>query len=371
MAVSITNASDLNDKKIRSLVAKEYINGNPFRWAMGTSENDIIQTEVNTGKGVGDTIIFNLLNAFDPSKVKRGSQMLEGSEQDLVYNTDSVIVDYVRYAGKVEQAKLVKARTPVQVVELLRPQIIDAQTQILRDDILEAFTADYITIEASAGAGGALVGSATSPNRTRVLFGAADSNYNATFATGMGAIDSTTDKLDLAMVRIARQKALNVAAFSNATSSRKIRPFRIMDENNALVETFVMWLDPIAATHLSADSEFKDLRDTARSNEVALPYFNGSKYLGKAEGTMFYIIEELTKVGVLTAGDSTTAVATNLFTGAQAMGVGVADFGSFAERDIDYKMHLGVGHTIIRGITRLDFDSVENGVVFVYSSQVV
>lgn len=369
--VPITNASDLNDKQIRTQVAKEYINGNPFRWAMGESASDIIQTQVNTSKGAGDTIVFNLLDAFDPSKVKRGDEMLEGSEVDMKYNTDKVVVDYVRYAGKVEQAKLVRARTPVEVVELLRPQIIDAQTQILRDEIIEKFLEGYIDIEATEGAGGSINAADTSPNRTRVLFGAADTNYNATLSTALGTIDSAADKLSLAMVRIARQKALNVAAFSAGTSSRKIRPFRVMDTNNALVETYVMFLDPIAATHLSADTEFQNLRDDMRSNQISLPFFNGSKFLGEAEGTMFYVIEELTKVGDLDAGATSSAVATNLFCGAQAIGLGIADAGSFADREMDYGMHVGVGHTIIRGTKRLDFDGVENGVVFVFSSQVV
>ena len=369
--IPITNASDLNDKQIRTQVAKEYINGNPFRWAMGTEASSIIQTQVNTSKGAGDTIIFSLLDAFDPSKVKYGNEMLEGSEVDVKFNTDRVTVDYVRYAGKVEQKQLVNARTPVEVVGVLRPQIIDAQTQILRDEIIGAFTAGYLTIETTEGAGGALVASASSPHRTRCLFGAVDGNYNATLSNAMGTIDSAADKLSLAMVRIARQKSLNVAAFSNGVSSRKVRPFRVMDTNKALVETFVMFLDPISATHLSADTEFQNLRDTARSNQISLPFFNGSKYLGEAEGTMFYVIEELTKVGDLDAGASSTAVAVNLFCGAQAMGIGIADAGSFAERKMDYEMHVGVGHTIIRGTKRLDFNSIENGVVFVFASQVL
>jgi len=369
MAVPITSASDLNDKKIRTLVAKEYINGNPFRWAMGSSENDIIQMEVNLEKGAGDKIIFNLLNAFNPANVKRGSEQLEGSEQDLKYSTDSVTVDYVRYAGKVEQAKLVRARTPLEVAGLLRPQITDAQTQIYRDDIIKQFASGYLDIETTAGAGSTIDSGDTSPDRTRMLAGATDSNYSSTLSTALGNVDSTADKLSLAMVRIARQKALNVAKFSAGNTTRKIRPFRVVDQNDALVETFVMWLDPISATHLSADAEFKALRDDRRTNGISLPYFNGAKFLGEAEGTMFYIIEELTKIGHLTAGASSSSVAVNLFTGAQAIGVGIADFGEFAERDMDYKMHIGVAHTIIRGIKRLSFDSVDNGVVFVFASQ--
>lgn len=371
MTVPITNASDLNDKQIRTQVALEYINGNPFRWTMGTQASDIIQMQVNTRKGAGDTIVFNLLDAFDPSKVKRGSEMLEGNEVDPKFNTDKVVVDYVRYAGKVEQQALVNARTPLEVVGVLRPQIVDAQTQVLRDEIIAEFLEGFIDIETTDGAGGSINVADTSPDRTRSLFGATDANYNATLSTALGNIDSPTDKLSLAMVRIARQKALNVAAFSNGDTTRKIRPFRVMDANNALIETYVMFLDPISATHLSADSEFKDLRDDGRTNQISVPFFNGSKYLGEAEGTMFYIIEELTKVGDLDAGATSSAVATNLFCGAQAMGIGIADAGEFADREIDYKMHIGVAHTIIRGTKRLDFDGLANGVIFVFATQVI
>ena len=352
MTVSITNASDLNQKDILKQSFREYIDGNTLRWLMGTTSDAVIQLKQDESKGRGDTIYFNLVDAFDPTKAKRGDEQLEGNEVDLKFHTDSVTIDYVRYAAKVEQKELVNARTPVEVVGLLKPQLLDAKAQTMRDDII-----DSAAITAT-------------PNRTRVLFGSDESgNYNATLATALANVDATNDKMSLAMAKTAKRKALNIAAYSGDVTSRRVRPMRIVQEGQPNIQDkFVMLLDPISADHLQADTEFKDLRDDMRKNDISAPFFDGSRYLGEADGIMFYMVPDLTRIASADGGASSTRVAHNLLLGAQAFAVGIGLAGKFSGKEMDYGLHMGISHTAIYGTKMLKFDGIENGVVHVFAT---
>ena len=350
MSEPILTGSGLNNKDIVVPAFKEYRNGNPFAWAMGNNENAIIQEKLDTSKGRGDTIYFSLRDAFDPANAITGNSQVEGNEQDLTYNEDSVTMDEINHAGKVERRHIVNVRTPLQVVEALRPTILDMASERLRNDLIDSAAV-----------------SAT-PNRTRVLFGATDGNFNATLATALANVDSSADKMSADIVRLARLKALNVAKASNGTSTRKIRPFKVKMANGALVETYVMFLDSMAANDLQQDTDFKDLRDDARRNEISIPLFNGAKYLGMVHGVMCYEIEELDRIDSDAGGASNIRVAHNLLCGAQAFGVGVSLPGRLAAKEFDYGRHVGMNYQVIRGIKMLKFDSIEQGVVHVYTS---
>ncbi|MFN7834835.1 MAG: DUF4043 family protein [Burkholderiaceae bacterium] len=349
MAAPITNASALNNKTILREAAAEYINGNQFRPFMGEAPTNIVQTVMNTEKGAGDTIHVPFLDALDPAAARTGAQQVEGNEEDLVFASDSVTVDYVRHATKVELHKLVDVRTPIRVLEQLRPMLTDVAAQRLRNDIIDA------------------CGVTASPNRTRALFGAVDTNYNAALATALQNVDNTADKLSVGMIRLAKAKAQNIASVSLGVVSRKIRPFKMKMANGAVSQMYVMFVDSVAAIHLKNDADFKDLRDDNRTNELSTPYFDGSKYLGMVDGVLVYEIEELTRIESPTGGASSTRVAHNLLCGAQAVAVGVANLGYFAEETMDYQHHKGVCYAIIRGTKMLQWNGVETGVVHVWS----
>ena len=138
MSEPILTGSGLNNKDIVVPAFKEYRNGNPFAWAMGNNENAIIQEKLDTSKGRGDTIYFSLRDAFDPANAITGNSQVEGNEQDLTYNEDSVTMDEINHAGKVERRHIVNVRTPLQVVEALRPTILDMASERLRNDLIDS-----------------------------------------------------------------------------------------------------------------------------------------------------------------------------------------------------------------------------------------
>jgi len=368
MSVPITSASDLNSRDILLETYKVYINGNQLRWLMGRTTDSVIYMKEDFSKGRGDTTTFSLSNAFKPVGVRRGSQMIEGSENNIELLTDQVTVDYVNYAGILEQVDLVNVRTPLEIVGLLKPQIIDAHTQILRNEILDSAGAGLLTVIDNADGTSTTtpVAGAASPNRTRVLFGADDANYNAAFAAGMLTVDAAADKLSVSMLRNARFKALDVTEFSGGVKSRKMRPFRIVDDNNAIQEKYVLLVDAIGAAQIRQDVEFKDLRDLDRENSVALPFFNGSKFLGEVEGAMIYLVEELNRIQGTGMGAAGKNVSHALYCGAQAFGVSIAKAAEFQERKIDYGTHLGVNLQTIRGTKMLKFGGVESSVLHIF-----
>lgn len=353
MPAPITNASALNNKTILAQAAAEYINGNQFRPFMGEAATNIIQMVMNTEKGAGDTIHIPFLDALDPAAARTGAQQVEGNEEDLVLASDSVTVDYIRHATKVEQHKMVDVRTPVRLLEQVRPMLADVAASRLRNDIIDACNVT------------------ATPNRTRALFGAVDTNFNATFATALANVDGTADKLSVDMIRLAKMKAQNIASGSAGVLSRKIRPFKMKMANGAISQMYVMFVDSVAAIHLQKETEFKELRDSDRLNELSAPYFDGSKYLGMVAGVLLYEIEELNRIESAAGGAGSTRVAHNLLCGAQAVAVGVADLGYFADETFDYGHHKGVCYAIIRGTKMLQWGGVETGVVHVWSHGVL
>lgn len=355
MVETVTNASDLNSPDIRKQAFQEYTTSQELAWLMGANEMAPIQMRVKTGKGSGDTITCSIANAFDESSVRTGTQVLAGNEVDLVLNDDSVTINYVRFAAKVDSKDLVNLRTPVEFVGLIRPSILDTMARRLRNDIIDAAAVT------------------ASPVDKRALFGATEANYDATLATALANVDATADKMSLAMIRTAK----NMARTTSTDATRKLRPYKMKMNNGAYMESFVLLVDGFGAQQLQADTEFQDLRDDARNNEVAMPYFNGSDYLGKVDGVMVYRVNELSRINHAGAGASSIDVSHALFIGAQAFLVAFGETGKFNEvdsnsaADTDYGRHMKVGYTTIRGVKALKFDNgagtdIENGIIHVF-----
>lgn len=361
MAAPISTASDLNNKKIRAQAFKEYINMNPFRPFMGRTRGDnanpapVIHVEQDTRKGVGDTIYFPFLEAVDHTTFKTGNQQLEGNEKDLTFRSDSVTVRLVRDGVKVEEHLISDKRTPVDLLGEMRPQLMDMATQQLRDEIIDAAALS------------------TSPNRTRVLFGATDGNYNATLATALANVDVTDDKMSVRIIRTLKRKAKNIASASNGTSTRKIRPMKVMTRNGGMEEMYVLFLDPVAAEHLKQDNEYKQLMDDGRSNLIAQNSFiNYNKFLGVVDGVMLYEIEEMERIDSDAGGASSTRVAHNLFCGAQAWGLGVAEPIFFTTDSRDHDLIRAMGYGEVRNVTVLQFSDgstdIEHGMIHCFTT---
>tara|TARA_R100000951_G_scaffold7417_1_gene7074 strand:+ start:5853 stop:6929 length:1077 start_codon:yes stop_codon:yes gene_type:complete len=355
MTEVVTNASNLNSPDILKQAFQEYTTSQELAWLMGGSEMAPIQMRVKTGKGSGDTITCSIANSFDEASVRTGTEVLAGNEVDLVLNDDSVTINYVRMAAKVDSKALVNLRTPVEIVGLIRPSIIDTMARKLRNDII-----DSAAVTAS-------------PVDKRALFGATEANYNATLATALANVDATADKMSVEMIRLVK----DMARETSTDAPRKLRPYKARMNNGAYMETFVLLVDGKGARQLQADADFKELRDDSRNNEIAMPYFNGTDYIGQVDGVMVYRVNELARIKHAAAGASGIDVSHALFLGAQAFMVAFGETGQFNDvnpnsaADTDYGRHMKVGYTTIRGTKMLKFDNgagtdIENGVIHVF-----
>lgn len=357
MTIIVPNSSDLNQKKVLKSAFQEWTTSHELAFLMGTNEDAVIQTKIDTSKGSGDTMFFSLMGAFPTSGVVKGSTNLAGNEMDTTLYSDSVVINYARSAAQFEQSSLVNLRTPIEIMNTLRPRLLDVMARKLRDDIL-------LTAKVTA-----------TPNRSRVLFGAVDSNFNATFATALGNIDSTDDKLTVAMLNTAIDKARNVGAASADVTSRLIRPMTVKMDNGAMMRTYVFLVGAAGARQLQSDTDWVALRDDNRKNDISMPFFNGNDYLGMVDGAMVYRVDAIDDVLLESgAGASSINVSHALLCGAQAFAVGIGQTGEFVvgtgATDTDYGRDFKIGYNTIRGETMLTFDGVEQGVVHVYHSAV-
>lgn len=353
MADIVTNASNLNQPKVLKSAFETFVTSQELAPFMGSGEDAIIQRQVRVGKGAGDTTYFSLRGILPTSAIVSGTTQLEGAETQQELFDFGIVVDNKRSATVVPNRKLTDLRTPIALVEYMRPLLLDQHARALRDDIIA--TADVTA----------------TPNRTRVLFGADDANYNATLATALATVDATNDKLSVAMIRTAVDKARNVASVSGGVESREIRPSSFKTINGALQRSYVLWVDAEGARQLQADSEFKELRDDTRSNMISMPYFNGQDYLGMVEGVMVYRIDAMSALTKAAAGAAGIDVGHAVLCGAQAFGLSFGNVGSFEKSDnTDYNFNAKIGYHVIRGQEMFTFDTgagaVEQGVVHLF-----
>lgn len=356
MTVPVTTSSNLNQPTVLKRAFQEFVTSNDLAVFFGAGEDAAIQMKIDTSKGRGDTVYFSLMAALDTANIVSGSTNLAGNEQDITLYEDGVTIDWKRAGVKVEHRKLVDLRTPVEIVRFMRPLILDQMARGLQQDIIDS--ADVTA----------------TPNRTRVLFGATDANYDATLATALANIDSTNDKLTVDMIYKAVDKARNLASASGGVTSRKIRPIKVQMKSGARMETYALLVDGIGARQLKSDPEFQELRDTDMKNEIAQAYFTGHNFLGAVDGVMIFRVDDLSRLVKAGAGAGTPAIDVShaLLIGAQAFAVAFGLTGEFVvgtgATDTDYGRDDKIGYNTIRGQKMLSFNSVEQGVVHIFHS---
>lgn len=358
MTVSVTTSSNLNQPEVLSRAFKEFTTSHELAFLMGTGEDSAIQMKYKDGKGSGDKIYFSLIESHATSTVIDGSTNLAGNETSMVLRDFSVTLDYRRKAVAMEQRRLVDLRTPVEIFDAIRPCILDVLARKTRDAILA-------TAKVTA-----------TPHRTRVLAGAVDSNFNATFATMLANVDATDDKLSVNMINLALDKARNVPDASNSLSSREIRPINFKLENGAMIREYVLLVDAIGAKQLLADTDFTALRDDQRKNAISMPYFNGHDYLGEVSGVMVYRVNALSNLVESSAGAASINVSHALLLGAQAFAYAVGLAGEFVvgegATDTDYGRDYKIAFNTIVGEGMITFSDgstdIENGLIHIYHS---
>ena len=190
-------------------------------------------------------------------------------------------------------------------------------------------------------------------NSDRFLFGAAKSNNSSNdHSASLANIDNTTDKLDGAMVSLAKRMA--------QTADPHIRPFK----TKVGEEWFVLFVNPLAMRDFRADTAVISALESGWARQVSdefaasggNPLFRGGDILWDG-----VIVTEIPEMPVLT--ESTIDVSANFLCGAQSLAKGFARRSNITTQKTDYKFKEGVALDEMRGITKIIYTHPESGKV--------
>lgn len=350
---SVLTAHGVSQEQWESRVMTEYLRQSFWPRFSGESDNAIIQTKTRLTSSPGDAINIPIRSQLKGGVVT-GSNKVEGQEGRIEFYNQRILIDNDNVSVRMDNVPMVNQRVSFSALDSMRSAITDARQ--LRTD-------DRITTALSDTSLGRV--------RGRYLYGALDSNWNATHATALTGLDNTDDKMTTSIVGIARRKA---ELAKNATA--KIRPMRInLGAQNGVQTWFIIVMHTLCARDLTKDDATwrqPMLLIPSMSNSQN-PIFTGSTFLGGFDGVLYYKWE-----GIL-LGSSSIQYAHNLFLGAQAAAAVWGQFGRFKDWSWNYGEDVGLKHHEINNFSKLVFDrnaidsgvsNEDNGVVNVFTAAV-
>ena len=340
--IEILTDNGLTQEQWDDQLFTEYLAELQWKHFMGKGPTAIIQVKEELTKEDGDAITIGMRGRLTGGRVD-GNGTGIGNEGTLDFFNQRITIDNYRRLVRIRNVRMSNKRVGFNVLEQAKLALEDEAAQDLNADITDA-----------------LCDTASGRVRGRYLYGAADSNWNATHATALANIDSTNDRLTTDAIEIMKRKAV-----IPVNALVKIRPMKVKSGKN--VEN---WFCGHFHTY-----NFRDLRkyDAAwvnahlnippQSNEMS-PLYTGAWFKGAWEGVLMYEYDQMPLDA--TAGASSIQVSHGLVLGAQAAAVVWGQRSKFGEEDIDVKHTKVYELHEIRGIQKLVFNRStpeDNGVV--------
>jgi len=322
----------------------EYVQESVFRPYMGTSETSVIQLNEDLTRKKGDKFTFALLNRLTNEPVL-GNATLEGNEEDLSSRSFELTVDMRRNAVKVP--KMEQQRSAIDLREGARSALKVWSMEDLRNSVIASmYSIDGVAFGSTSAA---QRNTWSANNAGRVLYGATVSNYSATFATAMATLDTTNDRATLAILRLAKRRALTAGGIAGVP---KIRPIEVSGGKRVLVA----FCAPLVFRDISAALEQTN-RD-AMERGMANPVFTGADLY--YDGIVYKEVDDMpvlaanATIGGVAVGN--TVQASPIFLcGAQAVGVAYAQRSRTVTKDFDFDSKYGVAVEEIRGIGKMRY----------------
>lgn len=348
--VEVLHANGLTQTQWEKSIFKEYLQHTRWKLFASTGSDAIIQIKENLMKESGDSITIGLRGRLVGGRVD-GAAKGAGNEGTLSFYNQNITVDMYRRLVKMENVAMSNQRVSFDVLVQAKEALEDEVAIDFDDDITDALTVV-----------------STGHVQGRYLYGSLEANYSATHATGLSAVDSTTDMLTTRLIARAKRKALHPL-----NAAAKIRPVRVKVGKNQ-EEWFVFMGQTYAIRDLTENDaawQNKLLNLTPQASMSDSPFFTGSFFKGSHEGVLIYEQDSLPlEVGL---GAGSIDVAHNLFLGAQAGAVCWAQRSKFAEDDMDVHHDRIYEISEIRGIAKLLFNRTtpeDNGIIHVFTSAV-
>jgi len=341
-------------------INREFVRQNMFSPYMSTSLTAIIRIKQELTEG-GEQMNIPLVTKLRGKG--KGSGTLVGNEEKIDNYGMRLYVDWARHAVTTKKSE--QQKDSADIFGEAKPLLSEWGIERQRDDLIAAFMSlpsesapDGLGSDDGQTVNGILYENAIAAqkdtwnvsNVDRVLYGVAVGNYNATHATALANVDTTSDKLSAAIITLAKRRAMNAVP--------AIKPYKTDDG----YEYYVMFVGSNAFRDAKADPLIYAANKDARSREgdgmKKNPIFQ--------DGDLIYdgvIIRQVPEVSMyvtqvwttlITAGNSGSRVEPAFLCGQQAavLGWGQMAKPTFRKED-DYGFIKGVGTEMCYGAAKM------------------
>lgn len=351
-----------------------YVRTSGFMPYMGRGESAIIRVLRDLSTQAGSSIIVPLILELSGRGVQ-GAEVLEGNEEEMLDFGDQVRINWIR--NGVVVPKSTSFKTEIDLLNAARErlrtwskvQLRTAIINVLKSIIVPGTTdtdgnplADTAVLyEASTAA---QRNTFLTNNADRMLFGNLYANSSSlNWATSLGNIDSTNDKMSATVIQMAKNLAKQT---TNAANGMAINPYQ--SDATAGREWYVMFMGSDDFLNASRDSTIlaadKDARERGVDNN---PIFQGGDRI--YDGVILREIPELTPL--VGAGSGGVNVGRSFLCGAGALSIAWGqDPTPRSDMDRDYKFRPGVAIEELRGQKKTSFQGVNYGTVEVFTAAV-
>jgi len=367
--------------RFKKKVLREYVRGGRFGPLIGTDENKVIQVVRELKK-----CSLPLIGKVGGAGV-RGSTQLSGSEQALSNYAYTLQPTYHRQGVLIDNEE--REKSEFDLFSEARPGLMNWIMETKRDQMIQALGAieaggtyyNYGGTEASGATGSTAASAANmdtwnANNTDRILYGAIKANLTSgDHSTSLGTVDTTNDKLDVAMIELMKRMAQDADPL--------IRPIMIKGDE----PWFVLMVGKYSFRDLRADTTLQAFHQNALQRNKDNPMFSGGDLLW--DGVIIKECPDLDKFidssgsglwdgvwganatgdSLATSGSGTTRVGVGCFLGAQAMGFGIGRTASFKRRKEDDYEHLnGVAISAKHDIKKTFYNNKQHGMLTSFHS---
>lgn len=347
MSTNTFSTSDTNRVQLwaRSLEV-ETLKATAIAPLMGEDEDSIIQIKNELTKDTGDKVTYNLVMQLSGDG-RSENEVLEGNEEAFTLHADSLVVNELRHAVRVEGDMSISTQ---RVAFNLRMRAKGALRDWYAYRYGKSFFNQVCGNVAETRTKFTGMNAVTAASSTRILrAGGVAGDNNLT----------SSNTFNLNLIDYAKEMAL--------TATPMIRPVKVGGD-----DVYVCYLDPKQVTDLRINTsvgQWLDLQKAAyMGSRKENPIFDGS--LGFYNGVVLRMAPD----GMLPSGlNGTTAVANTkraVFLGAQAACIAFSKGGSpttyrWVEKDFDYDQQTGIAARTIFGLKKTIFNSTDYGSIVI------
>lgn len=338
---NFSTSNDLTKKAWEEKLFRDSVKESYFSKFQGSGSDSVVQVKEQLTKDKGDQITFGLRMRLTGAGVTSG-QILEGNEERLVTYSNPVRLEQYRHAVR-DDGAMSRQRAMFSISDEARAAIKDWMSE--RVDQLQF---DAIGVGA---------GTTVEPSQIFYRTGASTFLGTATAATARTALVAGSSTLTLNFISF-------IKAFAKTGGDRRYIPLRPVKVEGK--EYYVLLVHPDALFDLKASSEYQQAQREAQERGKTNPLFTGAAALWDG-----VVIHEHENCAIRTDGGASANVPWTraVFMGAQALCWAWGQRPEVIQETFDYKNEEGYGISMIAGVAKSRFNSLDYGSLGVFLSR--